>query len=159
MVAVALLRHKTGYLARYTTAALLVLLILGTVRVFIPISIPYITVVVHSYRIIPRIESFLRFDILPGTNSIEVQRVLLVIWGAGIVVMGIKTLKKVQLLHLLQKLYRTIDNSRETIIAQKMNIKHTSIFVSNDVSVPYVTGCLELKFTYRRLACLTRNWK
>ncbi|MCL2221177.1 MAG: M56 family metallopeptidase [Oscillospiraceae bacterium] len=145
MVAVALLRHKTGYLARYTTSALLALLILSTVRVFIPISIPYVTFIIRSYEVIPRIESFLRFDLLPWDGRLEVQSVILIIWGIGIVIMGLKTANNMRRLHFMQRSYQVIDSTRENKFAQSLGMKHATITVSPNVSVPYITGVFKAK--------------
>ena len=145
MVAVALLRHKTGYLARHTTAALLALLILSTVRVFIPLSIPYVTFIIRSYEVIPRIESFLRFDLLPGDGRLEVQSVILIIWGIGIVTMGLKTVNNIRRLHFMQRSYQVIDSTRENKFAQSLGMKHATITVSPNVSVPYITGVFRAK--------------
>jgi len=145
MVVVALLRHKTSYLARYTTTALMSLLLFGAIRIFIPISIPYVTFVVNSYDLFPYIESFLRLDVMPGNSRFELQNALLAIWIVGIVVAGLRTVQKIKLFRFIHKTYNVIDNMRESQMARNLNMKRVNITVSSDVSVPYVTGVLRAK--------------
>lgn len=145
MIVVALLRKKTGYLARYTTAALVWLLILSAIRVFIPLSLPNITFVINSYEIFPHIIAFLHLDIMPGSNVFEVRSLLLAIWAIGIIVMSWRILRKVRSLYILQKSYQIVDSTHENQIAQDLGMRRTNVFVSSDVSVPYITGAFKAK--------------
>ena len=152
MAAVALLRHKTGYLAKYTTAALLLLLMLSAVRLFIPLSIPHVTVIIHSHEIIPFVESVLRTDVLVGGANFTVQSVLLAGWAAGAVVMGLRVLKNIRKLRFIQSSYKIADSSQENRIAQKLGMKRASIIVSPDIDVPYVMGIFRARIFLPQLS-------
>ena len=145
MAVVALLRHKTGYLAKYTTVALLLLLMLSAVRLFIPLSIPHVTVVIHSHEIIPFVESVLRTDFSVINASFTVQSVLLAAWAVGAIFMGLRVLRNIRKLRFIQSSYKIADGSLENRIAQKLGMKRASIIVSPDVDVPYVMGLFRAK--------------
>ena len=144
MVVIALLRKRTKYLAKHSTAALMLLALFGALRIALPFSFPF-TFVINSYGAIPWIASVLQMDILPGFVRLELQTALLLIWATGSVVMLIK------FAHLFLKdnkrrtAYRRADNTFASMTALQLGLKRTKIIVSPDVSVPHVSGFLKAK--------------
>ncbi|MCL2409353.1 MAG: M56 family metallopeptidase [Oscillospiraceae bacterium] len=142
LVVIALLRHRTRYLAKYSTSALVLLMLLGALRLFLPLSFPQITLAIHSFDLLPRIMSLIRTDIWPGSGRLELQTTLLIVWGIGSVVMLLRTIHIVRKLKLALRLYKhnPADNSRAVLLAQKLGMRRASIIVSPDVEIPFVTG-------------------
>ena len=140
MVAVALLRQKTGYLAKYSTFALVLLMLFGALRVALPFSFPQLTVIVQSFDILPSIAAALEADILPGAGRFELGTLLLALWVAGSVTMLLRTVRKVRRFNQLRACYMPADNLQAVKIAQKLKMKRISIIVSPDVGTPFVTG-------------------
>jgi len=140
VVAIALLRQCIGYLAKYSTLALILLALLGALRLVLPLSFPHITIVINSYVILPNIVTFLRTDIWLGTSRFELQNLLLMAWGCGFLFMLFRTICKVRRFNSFQKLYRFSDSTAANKIAQELELKNVRIAVSQDVVVPYITG-------------------
>jgi len=76
-----LLMRKLKYPIVFSVAPLLLLLILGVLRIFIMVDVPF-AMVIHSETIYPAIVNFLRLEIV---SPIRISHVLIFAWAAGIV--------------------------------------------------------------------------
>ncbi|MCL2250072.1 MAG: M56 family metallopeptidase [Oscillospiraceae bacterium] len=139
LAAIALLQKRTWYLARFGTSALVLLMFLGAVRLFLPISIPPVTNAIQSFVFLPRVVAILRMELMPG---VEVQAVLLALWGIGSATVFLRLMLTFRRLRKLKELYDTkcSDNSHAVQTAEKLGLKHYKIVVSPYVGAPFVTG-------------------
>jgi len=141
MTVVALLRRRTGYLAVYSTHALILLVLLSTVRVFVPLKFEF-THTVYSHGAIPAVETALQSNIWQGMVILDL---LFIIWGAGSLVMLIFKARVILKELYYQKRYRPVDNTTAVIAAGLLRLKRAEIIVSPDVVVPYVTGLFKAR--------------
>lgn len=139
LAVIALLQKRTWYLARFGTSALVLLMLFGAVRLFLPISLAPVTSAIHSYVLLPEIVTILRTELLPG---VEVQAVILTLWGVGSVFMLLRLMLTLRKLRKLKQLYNITrsDNSHAVQAAQRIGLKHYEIIVSPHVKAPFVTG-------------------
>jgi beta-lactamase regulating signal transducer with metallopeptidase domain len=141
MVVIALLRHRTGYLTKYSTPALILLTMFGGFRVILPFSFSF-TFVVNSFEIFPMIKSVLSTDIWPGANRLELQSAILLIWGAGSFIMLFRMVRCILKERMYRQRYRVAESPQVNHVVRGLQLKHKKIVVSPDVVVPYVTGFL-----------------
>jgi len=139
LAVIVLLQKRTWYLARFGTSALVLLMLLGAIRFFLPVSIPPVTNAIPSFVILPRIVAILRTELIAG---IEVQTMLLALWGIGSAVLLLRLMLTFRKLRKLKELYNTkcSDNSHAAQTAEKLGLKHCKIVVSPYVGAPFVTG-------------------
>ena len=150
MVIIALLRRWTGYLAKYSTTALVLLAVFGAMRVVLPFSFPF-THVVSSYELIPSIRMFFRTDVWPGAGSLELYYLILIIWAAGSLVMLFRITRSTLQVLSYQRRYRTDESAEVDRIVQKNGFRNTKIVVSPDVVVPYVAGFFKARIYLPRI--------
>lgn len=139
MLAIAMLRHQTGYLTKYSTSALLLLAMFGALRIILPFSFPF-TIVFRSFETLPMMESILSADVWPGASRLEFQVVILLIWGTGSLVMLCWVISSLLKQHVYRQRYRVVENAQVDRVALGLKLKHSKIVVSPDVPVPYVMG-------------------
>jgi beta-lactamase regulating signal transducer with metallopeptidase domain len=151
MVAVALLRRQTGYLAKYSTLALLLLALLGALRLALPLSFQF-THVINSFNIVPSIENFLSTDLWPGAARLELLTVILLIWGAGSLAMVIRIIRSMLKDRYYRKRYRVVESEQVDRIAKALRLKHTKIVVSPDIVMPHVTGFFKARIYLPEIA-------
>lgn len=82
LIVVYLLSRSGVIRAKYTSALLLFLTFLGSVRLLIPIDLDQ-AYVIRSYKVLPAIEDVLSKPLL---GSLSLGRILLLIWAVGTVV-------------------------------------------------------------------------
>jgi beta-lactamase regulating signal transducer with metallopeptidase domain len=139
LAVVALLQKRTWYLARFGTSALVLLMLFGSIRLFLPISVPPITNTIRSYVLLPGLVNIMRTELFLG---IEIQTAILALWGVGSVYMLLRLMLTFRKLRKLKELYniKCSDNSRAVQVAQRLGLKHYEIVVSPYVGAPFVTG-------------------
>ena len=115
---------------------LLLLLLLGIIRLLLPLDM-YHAVVIQSSKIIPWIKSLLG---KPLFGYITLWMLLVFIWVLGSVLALFKA--AVNLILEIQKLkaYSVVENSQVIRVAETLQLKNAVILVSPDVGVPKVIG-------------------
>jgi beta-lactamase regulating signal transducer with metallopeptidase domain len=141
MIVVAMMRRRTGYLAKYSTLALVLLALFGALRITLPIGFPF-THVINSFNVFPRIESVLMTRVWPGA---ELWAVMLLIWGGGALVMLLRIARQMFKEHMYRQRYRIAEGDQANRIVQELQLKNIKIIVSPDVVVPYVIGFFQAK--------------
>ena len=137
MIIVALLQRRSGYLAIYSTHALVLLALLNALCITLPFKFHYAPLV-YSYEIIPAISIALHRD--RWQTAYSLFDLILLLWSIGSLVMLIKAVITILKEHNHRKRYRTADNTRAVRTARKLHLKRAEIIVSPDVVVPYITG-------------------
>lgn len=139
LAVVTILQRRTWYLAKFGTLSLVVLMLFGAIRLFLPLSFPQVTITINSTNLLPGLVNLFRAELWAG---IELQTVLFVLWavGAAIVLFRLmRTMRRFSILRFLCKI-KASDNSRAVRIAQKLGLKRAEIVVSPTVGAPFVTG-------------------
>jgi len=142
MILVAFVQRRSGYLALYSTHALVFLALLNALCITLPFKFHYAPII-YSYTIIPAIETTLHRD--RWQTAYSLFDLILLIWCIGSLVMlvitGITILKERN----YRRKYRTADNTRAVRVAKKLQLKRAEIIVSPDVVVPYITGLFKAR--------------
>ena len=136
LVLVFLLRHKTRFLARYSTSVLLFITVLGLVRLFTPVDLKP-AIVIPSRYLLPAVQSALQFNI-PVLN-ISVGIVLLIVWGCGTVGFILRDIIVELRSYRIRRNYITIEDKRIKKLAASFGSEYI-VKVSPDVKEPYVAG-------------------
>ncbi|MCL2392448.1 MAG: M56 family metallopeptidase [Oscillospiraceae bacterium] len=144
MIAVALLRKKTNYMAKFSTSALILFAFLGVLRIILPLSFPF-THVVSSYDMIPWLGSVLQTDLWPWAGTFNIAMAIIFIWIVGSAVFLFRAVLRLYKHHKQTKTYKHADNTIVHKLAQELGFKRTEIIVSPNVKVPYVTGLIKAR--------------
>ena len=142
MIIVALVQRRMGYLAVYSTHALVFLAVLNALCITLPFKFRYAPFV-YSYTILPAINNTLYGD--RWQTSYSLFNIILLLWSIGSLVMLIKTVVTILKERNYQKKYRTVDKTRAEHAAQNLQLKRVEITVSPDVVIPYVTGLFKAR--------------
>jgi beta-lactamase regulating signal transducer with metallopeptidase domain len=160
MLAVALLRRNTNYLIKYSTPALMLLLVLGVVRVLLPLDFPF-SRVISSYTVLPFIRDSMETDVFPGAGSLQLGWLLLGLWILGAVVVLLKSIFTIKRERKLHSQYTAQDNSRIKSIALSLgsDVRRLRLVVSADVPVPFATGILNPRIYLPNLDLPDSDWE
>ena len=139
MVFIAILRRMSGYLTKCSAIALILLAFFSALRVILPLDFSF-AYVVHSYVIIPTIESALKKDIWPGAGQFSLGEALIIIWGIGSVVMLIRTVFRYHKDWVCRKRYKIFENAQVNCVVRRLRLNRTKVLVSPDIGIPYVAG-------------------
>ena len=90
LIAVFLLRRSGAIRAKYTSALLLFLTLLGAIRLFTPIDLDD-AFVIRSYKVLPAIEDALT---APWPGGLSLGKLILLIWAAGTLVFILRDLRR-----------------------------------------------------------------
>lgn len=138
MLAVYLLRRKTGFLAAYTAPVLRFLILLGAVRLFLPLDVENAWVIA-SPELLPFMHGLLHVPLVPGVLSLG--GALMGVWlftAAALVIFGIhRQLGEFR----ARREYRVLRDERVARAAEKLNCP-CPVLVSEDVSEPFAAGIL-----------------
>jgi len=141
MLAISLLRKKTGYIAKYSTAALVFLAILGAFRIILPFSFPF-TFIIRSYEAIPWLISILHTNILLGPIQVELLTLIAIVWAVGAVVVLVRASSGLIRHSKSRKMYIHSSHRNAMAVASKLGLRRINIIVSPNVQVPFVIGIL-----------------
>ena len=124
LAAVIALRSRTKFLEKYGVSSLLLLSGLVLLRMILPFEF-YFSYIVDSWSILPTVQDF--FRAFPW-----IWRLLMIVWGAGIVFVIIRDLYEILYAYRICRSYITVDDRRIQRLAKSL--------VSPDVSTPFVSG-------------------
>lgn len=131
LAAVIALRSRTKFLEKYGVSSLLLLSGLVLVRMILPLDSPY-AYIVRSWSILPAVQDF--FRAFPW-----IWRLLMIVWGAGIVFVIIRDLYGILYAYRICRSYITVDDRRIQRLAKSLSVR-CPVLVSPDVSTPFVSG-------------------
>ena len=131
LAAVIALRSRTKFLEKYGVSSLLLLSGLVLVRMILPLDSPY-AYIVRSWSILPAVQDF--FRAFPW-----IWRLLMIVWGAGIVFVIIRDLYEILYAYRICRSYITVDDRRIQRLAKSLSVR-CPVLVSPDVSTPFVSG-------------------
>lgn len=131
VVVIILLRRRVGFLNKHGVSVLLLATALTILRLVLPLDLPF-SVTIRSWDIMPSVRNF--FD-----GHIWVTRILLTVWGIGIVVVLLWYVWAVIRARRLHQNYQVISSPRVEAIASSLEID-CPVVVSPDVEIPYVAG-------------------
>lgn len=135
LVAVFFLRRSGAIRAKYTSALLLFLTLLGAVRLLTPLDFDK-AYVVRSYRFLPAVEKALTSPLL---GPLSLGRILLLIWAAGTVAFFLRDLQRQRRFRLEDELLQLTENERISRIAAEFD-ERFELKISPEIELPYVTG-------------------
>ena len=135
LIAVFLLCRSGAIRAKYTSALLLFLTLLGVIRLLAPIDFDK-AYVIRSYTFLPAIENWLSAPLL---GSLSLGNILLLVWAAGTVTFVLRDFVKLRCDHLESELLEMTDNERISRIAEEFEERFT-LRISPEIDIPYVTG-------------------
>lgn len=135
LIAVFLLCRSGAIRAKYTSALLLFLTLLGVIRLLAPIDFDK-AYVIRSYTFLPAIENWLS---APLIGSLSLGNILLLVWAAGTVTFVLRDFVKLRCDHLESELLEMTDNERISRIAEEFEERFT-LRISPEIDIPYVTG-------------------
>ena len=131
LAAVIALRSRTKFLEKYGVSSLLLLSGLVLVRMILPLDSPY-AYIVRSWSILPAVQDF--FRAFPW-----IWRLLMIVWGTGIVFVIIRDLYGILYAYRICRSYITVDDRRIQRLAKSLSVR-CPVLVSPDVSAPFVSG-------------------
>lgn len=135
LIVVFLLRRSGAIRAKYASALLLFLTLLGAIRLLTPIDFDQAHVI-RSYTLLPAIEDALTAP-LPG--ALSPGKLLLLIWAVGTLVFLLRDLYRQRRYYLADKLLPLTENERVSRIAAEFG-EGFELRVSPEINLPYVTG-------------------
>lgn len=135
LIAVFLLCRSGAIRAKYTSALLLFLTLLGVIRLLTPIDFDK-AYVIRSYTFLPAVENWLTAPLL---GSLSLGNILLLVWAAGTVTFVLRDFVKLRCDHLESELLEMTDNERISRIAEEFEERFT-LRISPEIDIPYVTG-------------------
>lgn len=137
-----LLRRNYAFIQKYGVFPLIVVLLLGLFRFFVPIELPY-TKVIYSYDFLPGLQELLRQS--SGLFSLSYGALLVILWATVSVILASR------LLHGIAAQRRTIskltrldsgeaEQTVEELLSETKHLRKYAVIVSPDVHIPAVTG-------------------
>lgn len=135
LVAVLFLCRSGAIRAKYTSALLLLLTLLGAVRLVTPIDLDN-AYVIRSYRILPAVKNVLT---TPLVGSLSLGGILLLIWASGTLAFVLRDLHRQRSFRRADKQLLRTQNEQISRIAAEFDEKF-SLTISPDIELPYVTG-------------------
>lgn len=135
LVAVLFLCRSGAIRAKYTSALLLLMTLLGAVRLVTPIDLDN-AYVIRSYSILPAVKNALTAPLL---GPLSLGGILLLIWGAGTLAFILRDMIRYRRFRLADKLLLLTENEQISKIAGEFDERFT-LRISPDVELPYVTG-------------------
>ncbi len=135
-LAVVLFLCRSGVIrAKYSSALLLLLTVLGAVRLVTPVDLKH-AYVLRSYRVLPTVTNALTAPLL---GPFSLGGLLLLVWAAGTLAFVLRDMHRQFSFIRAEKRLRRTQNERISRIAAEFN-ERFSLTVSPDVALPYVTG-------------------
>lgn len=135
LVAVLFLCRSGAIRAKYTSALLLLMTLLGAVRLVTPIDLDN-AYVIRSYSILPAVKNALTAPLL---GPLSLGGILLLIWGAGTLAFILRDMIRYRRFRLADRLLLLTENEQISKIAGEFDERFT-LRISPDVELPYVTG-------------------
>jgi beta-lactamase regulating signal transducer with metallopeptidase domain len=154
LIVVFLLRRSGAIRAKYTSALLLFLTLLGAIRLLTPIDLDD-AYVIRSYKILPAIEDALTAP-LPG--GLSPGEIILLIWAAGTLVFILRDLRRQMRYDAADRLLSLTENEQISRIAAEFGEDFT-LKISPEITLPYVTGLLKPVICVPDLALSDEEWR
>ena len=154
LIAVFLLRRSGAIRAKYTSALLLFLTLLGAIRLLTPIDLDD-ALVIRSYKVLPAIEDTLTAP-LPG--GLSLGKIILLIWAAGTLVFILRDLRRQWRFDAADRLLPLTENEQISRIAAKFGNGFT-LKISPEIDLPYVTGFFKSVIYVPDIALSDEQWR
>ncbi len=154
LVVVFFLRRSGAIRAKYTSALLLFLTLLGAIRLLTPIDLDD-AYVIRSYKILPAIEDALTAP-LPG--GLSPGEIILLIWAAGTLVFILRDLRRQLRYDAADKLLILTENEQISRVAAEFGEDFT-LKISPEITLPYVTGLFKPVICVPDLALSDEEWR
>ena len=154
LIAVFLLRRSGAIRAKYTSALLLFLTLLGAIRLFTPIDLDA-AFVIRSYKVFPAIEDALTAP-LPG--GLSLCKIIWLIWAAGTLVFILRDLRRQWRYNVADRLLPLTENEQISRIAAEFGNGFT-LKISPEIDLPYVTGFFKSVIYVPDIALSDEQWR
>ena len=135
LIAAFIMRRSSVFLAKRTVSFLLLTVLLGIIRLLIPIDFDR-AFVVRSYQVIPAVEDFLDRSV---AGSLSVASLLLAIWAVGTFAFLLRDLIRQLRFMRESRRYPTVDRMDLIDLAGELDDSF-GLLVSPLISRPYVSG-------------------
>ena len=154
LIAVFLLRRSGAIRAKYTSALLLFLTLLGAIRLFTPIDLDD-AFVIRSYKVLPAIEDALT---APWPGGLSLGKIILLIWAAGTLVFILRDLHRQWRYSVADRLLPLTENEQISRIAAEFG-KGFTLKISPEIDLPYVTGFFKSVIYVPDIALSDEQWR
>ena len=154
LIAVFLLLRSGAIRAKYTSALLLFLTLLGAIRLLTPIDLDD-ALVIRSYKVLPAIEDALTAP-LPG--GLSLGKIIWLICAAGTFVFILRDLHRQWRYNVADRLLPLTENEQISRIAAEFGNGFT-LKISPEIDLPYVTGFFKSVIYVPDIALSDEQWR
>ncbi len=155
LLVIAFLRRNTMLLVKNSTSVLLLILLLGIIRLFVPIDMPN-AAVIHSDKVMPGIQNLLGEQLF---GEITLWMALGIVWILGVAFVLLRAFFNLILEVQRMKRYKIVEDPQVIRVAKELNLKNAVIVCSPGVDVPKVIGIFKAYIYLPSLALYDEDLK